>query len=450
MSKKVLLGIGIGVIILGGCSFINTSGEKQTPQPITKEKQLPHIQEERDTHEQKSRGKKEHNEENENDNFDDKKSSTEGEQVSGKEGIKGSLNERTAKNQGGHGFSVEEEQISEGGERECLQEYETLLKVNSFDFSPCTKATIREGTFSEKPTQNQEQKNSMVIIFDASGSMGTVVLQGKTRMDIAQQAIYRFLESLEENSDMLLSMVVYGHKGGNTETDKSFSCSSIEKVVPLAPINREGIKNYIASLSPTGWTPIAASLEMAEEILTSSKANGTKKYILLVSDGKETCEGSPIEKVRTIKKKNPQIIINVIGFHVIGEEQEQLELIAEAGDGEFYGVETLQDFEQALEKNKQMLQKTDFTLKRTAEQIYDISFLTNTYFQCLSALRRESIVMMIDIHNQEIISRSCQEKSEKWYIRRYQKIENHIEENYENGKKVFSEHASSLFKDDLK
>ena len=322
----------------------------------------------------------------------------------------------------------------------CDVKYQDLVKMNYFDFSQCTNTDIRNRNIDIKESEIPTQ--SMVLIFDASGSMAATI-DGATRMDIAKKSVRKFLKTLDGNEKFRLSIVLYGHEGSNSSSDKNISCNGIDEVFPMSVVNSVKAETIISSFSATGWTPIASSLQKAQSILEKEEAD--EKYILLVSDGKETCGGDPIEAVENIKSENAEIIVNVIGFDVDTEAGAELKAIASAGDGKYFDVSTEQQFAEALNENKKQLQKVDYALGRSIEQVYDISFLTNTYMQCTAALERENAVMQIDVNGTKLIGEECREYANTEYSLRYEELQEIIEENYTSGKKEFEQNASLIF-----
>ncbi len=322
----------------------------------------------------------------------------------------------------------------------CEVKYEDLVTMNYFDFSVCTNTDIRNSNLNIK--ESEIPTKSMVLIFDASGSMAAQI-NGRSRMEIAKKSVSKFLKTLDGNQKFKLSIVLYGHKGSNASSSQNLSCNGIDEVMPLSVVNTNTAESIISSFKSTGWTPIASSLVKAQNIL--SKDNGDQKYILLVSDGKETCGGNPIETVKNIKSQNSEIIVNVIGFDVDADTGSQLQGIATAGDGKYFDVSTEQQFASALNENKKQLQKVDYALGRSIEQIYDMSYLTNTYMQCTTALERENAVMQIDINGSKLIGEKCREYANNRYVSRYKELQEIIEENYQNGKTEFQKNSSLIF-----
>lgn len=56
---------------------------------------------------------------------------------------------------------------------------------------------------------------------------------------------------------------------------------------------------------------------------------------MFISDGIETCDGDPIKAVSKLRNHQIDATVNIIGFDVDDEGQQQLKEIAEAGGGEY-------------------------------------------------------------------------------------------------------------------
>lgn len=174
------------------------------------------------------------------------------------------------------------------------------------------------------------QKN-IVLVFDDSGSM-TETISGQSRINIAKTAASKFIAGLTE--DVNLSIVVYGHKGNNTQAQKAVSCQGIEEVYYMGKVNDSVAQSKVNKLVPTGWTPIANSLTKAKEILLRS--GGKDNSVILLSDGEETCGGDPIAVAKDLCQSG--IKTNVIGLGVAGATEAQLSNIAVSGCGTYYSA----------------------------------------------------------------------------------------------------------------
>jgi hypothetical protein len=89
-------------------------------------------------------------------------------------------------------------------------------------------------------------------------------------------------------------------------------------------------------LRGTGPTPLAASLQAAEDYLTPIKAcdiasaGGCRRYgVILLTDGAESCQGDPVAAAAALRTKG--IDTFVIGFSTLPSETAQLNAIAAAG-----------------------------------------------------------------------------------------------------------------------
>ena len=324
---------------------------------------------------------------------------------------------------------IEIGEIKVDKDAKCQQEYEDILAKNKADLSECNFST-REDDFENKKII--KKKNNTVLIFDVSGSMAGSV-DGKKKIDIAKEALYNFVEKIKEEDNINLSIVVYGHKGSNSESDKEESCSGIEEIYYMGKVSNVNIiKNKIRDLKPTGWTPIASSFKKAQEILTPYKGEENNNSILLISDGKETCGGDPIEEIKKLKNSDLHVYTNVIGFDVSGDDQNQLMDIARNGAGEYFTAKNQVDFENALEKHKELIREFDYKMSNISMRLEDIGRFGEKYFDCIMKLKEEESKIILDLYayneddeeEDRIVSKECASYIEnKYYKERYNKAE---------------------------
>jgi len=187
------------------------------------------------------------------------------------------------------------------------------------------------------------------FILDASGSMWGRV-ENTEKIVIAKDVMIELIENLPETIDVGLE--VYGHR-------KKGDCADIEIMTPLGQGNQATLIQQIQGITPKGKTPLTKSLEIAGEHLQAFEKETT---IVLVSDGKETCEGDPCALVQDLKAKGIHITVHVIGFDVTAEETEQLACIAEAGGGRYFAAQNAGQLQAALtEVSTEVIQKAEAT-----------------------------------------------------------------------------------------
>lgn len=172
----------------------------------------------------------------------------------------------------------------------------------------------------------------ILLMLDASGSMAGR-LDGRRKLDVAQDALLAFASRLE--GDAQVALRVYGHRGGNREQDKPESCRASELALPFGPRDPAGFAAAVRAFQPSGFTPIAASLQAAARDFDAGGATADGNVVYVVSDGIETCDGDPAAAARALRESDIGVVVNVIGFDVDAAAERQLREVAEAGGGEY-------------------------------------------------------------------------------------------------------------------
>ena len=175
------------------------------------------------------------------------------------------------------------------------------------------------------------------LVLDASGSMWGDVGE-TTKIEAAQQALEQVVETLPgENRGLNVGFRVYGHRGDNTEAMKALSCESTELLVPIPGIDESRLLAEINEVNPVGWTPTALALEKAA--LDFPEGPDKRNIIVLVTDGKETCDRDPCAVARTMAELDPPVRIDVVGFDVTPETANTLACIPDSTAGNYYPAE---------------------------------------------------------------------------------------------------------------
>lgn len=231
--------------------------------------------------------------------------------------------------------------------------YRELLKMVQKDFKG-PEDLIRQLRFQSignpdvEDSRYQFKENLNVeIILDASGSMAQST-GGKVKMDAAKDSILDFVNQLPEGAKVGLR--VYGHKGSNADSDKKLSCSSSEIMYPISPYNEGKFQSALNKIKPTGWTPIGLALREAKKDLDQFEGTNNTNIVYLVSDGVSTCDDNPVQAAKDLYNSNISPIINVIGFDVDAEGQNQLIQIADATEGIYQKVNDESELKKELEK----------------------------------------------------------------------------------------------------
>ncbi len=178
------------------------------------------------------------------------------------------------------------------------------------------------------PAMTQEEGGpapELALVLDASGSMWGQI-KGENKIVIARRVIGEALAGLAD--DAVVGLIAYGHR-------REGDCDDIETLVPLGKLDRDAMAQTLASLNPKGKTPIGRALKTAFEAV---KERPGPTSVILVSDGLETCGADPCQIVRDTRAAGANLVVHVVGFDVKEDELAQLECIAQAGGGSFYGA----------------------------------------------------------------------------------------------------------------
>ena len=180
-------------------------------------------------------------------------------------------------------------------------------------------------------------EDKAIIVFDASGSMWAQ-LEGKTKIEIAKKTLADLVTNWDE--DKQLGLLAYGHR-------KKGDCNDIETLVPVGKVDKAGMISTVNKINPKGKTPISASIRMAAEELKFTEDNAT---VILISDGKETCNADPCATASELEKLGVNFTAHVIGFGVDKQTSEQLKCIAANTGGKYFPADNAEQLNDALKK----------------------------------------------------------------------------------------------------
>lgn len=179
------------------------------------------------------------------------------------------------------------------------------------------------------------QPKRVALVLDGSGSMWGRV-EGREKIVVAREVLDEVLAELPP--ELEIGLAAYGHR-------RERDCSDIELLLPVGPHPRKVIREAIARVQPRGMTPITAALQRTVDELGRMAPGG---HVVLVSDGKETCEGDPCALVRSFRQQGVEVTFHVVGFDVPENDRRQLECIATEGGGVYAEAATAEELTAAL------------------------------------------------------------------------------------------------------
>ncbi|MGW2339184.1 VWA domain-containing protein [Streptomyces sp. NPDC001661] len=170
------------------------------------------------------------------------------------------------------------------------------------------------------------------LVLDASGSMRARDIDGGSRMAAAKQAFNEVLDATPDEVELGIRTLGANYPGDDRKT----GCKDTERLYPVGPLDRTDAKTAVATLQPTGWTPIGPALLKSADDFTSGAG---AKRIVLISDGEDTCQPlDPCEVAREIAAKGIGLTIDTLGLVADAKTREQLSCIADATGGTYTAV----------------------------------------------------------------------------------------------------------------
>ena len=186
----------------------------------------------------------------------------------------------------------------------------------------------------------------VMVIFDASGSMAGNLVQGifsdRTRIGEVREALAAVLPEAAKLRN--IGLITYG-------PGPYAQCNVQLEFSPL-PDASQRILSTVEAIVPAGKTPIVKSVRQAIEVLDFKNKPGV---VVLLTDGEETCGGSPCDLGKKIKTEG-DITIHVIGYQLTGYRwtgaQSYLEVkcLSEETGGLYITAKSRQDLIDAFEK----------------------------------------------------------------------------------------------------
>ncbi|MGW2963804.1 VWA domain-containing protein [Streptomyces sp. NPDC001220] len=189
------------------------------------------------------------------------------------------------------------------------------------------------GAVADETDETGQAAPKVELVLDVSGSMRTADIDGGTRMAAAKQAFNEVLDATPEGVQLGIRTLGANYAGN----DKKTGCKDTAQLYPVSTLDRTEAKTAVATLSPTGWTPIGPALLKAADDLQGG--SGTRR-IVLISDGEDTCQPlDPCEVAREIAAKGVGLTIDTLGLVPDAKTRDQLSCIADATGGTYTSVQ---------------------------------------------------------------------------------------------------------------
>jgi Ca-activated chloride channel family protein len=145
-----------------------------------------------------------------------------------------------------------------------------------------------------------------MIVFDGSGSMAEMGFNAldEPRISEARRAVRNSMPRIAQFRR--LGLIIYGPGKGD-------SCDNIDLRFGPTADAADLIIHDVDTLAPEGMTALAASVEMAAETLGF---RNNPAIVVLITDGNETCGGTPCALADQLTAQARDLTVHVIGYKV--------------------------------------------------------------------------------------------------------------------------------------
>ncbi|GIJ25851.1 hypothetical protein Vqi01_10130 [Micromonospora qiuiae] len=198
------------------------------------------------------------------------------------------------------------------------------------------------------------------LVLDVSGSMRATDIDGRSRISVAQQAFGEVVDALPDETQLGIRVLGATYRG----KDKQQGCLDTQQIVPVGPVDREAAKAAVATLRPTGFTPVGLALrEAAKDLGTGS----TARRIVLITDGEDTCAPpDPCQVARELAAQGTTLVVDTLGLAPDEKVRKQLLCIAAATGGTYTAANSASDLTDRL---KQLVDRARDTYATTPAKV---------------------------------------------------------------------------------
>jgi Ca-activated chloride channel family protein len=207
--------------------------------------------------------------------------------------------------------------------------------------------------------QDFDRQHPLMIVYDASGSMGQyvdgripgrIVVKLPIKRTLAVQTTTLLLDRLRPYATNLsVGLTLFGHRHRN-------DCTDIEVVRRVAPLTKpettDALARIVREAEPKGRTPLMASIRTAIESVDRSQHPVT---VVVVTDGEDECGMPPCETIDAIRADVVNLVVHIIGLQSNSRHFEAVRCVAERTGGLALRIKDPSEVESAVTRLAELL-----------------------------------------------------------------------------------------------
>lgn len=184
---------------------------------------------------------------------------------------------------------------------------------------------------------------NVLFTVDFSGSMNRP-LDGRPMIAIAKEVFRNTLNEISPQAKV--GLMLYGHR-------RAKDCRDIELVARIGQYPASSLAGAIDAVPAKGETPIATALMQAADAFSSFK--GQKNSLVLITDGKEECNGDPCAAASALVQAGLDVKVHVVGFRLTAEQQRDISCISSLTGGRYFDAQDSSGLNSALASVRQVV-----------------------------------------------------------------------------------------------
>ena len=208
---------------------------------------------------------------------------------------------------------------------------------------------------------NNKRFINIIFILDCSASMNKII--GPVRkIDIAKKTIETIIKNLAVESHDVGSMKTGLRVFGSKFYKWKQNCDDTSLEVPLndIEITINPILTKVINVTAKGQSSLSLTIDALKGDFPEEEEESS--FIVVVSDGDESCGGSPCVAVKQLVNSSRGISVNTLGVETDPTGYENLNCMAEAGNGLYFDskdvdqfILLLKDANRRIQQHRQML-----------------------------------------------------------------------------------------------
>ena len=161
------------------------------------------------------------------------------------------------------------------------------------------RRTRHPGIRSRIGCRRLDQLRARAVVLDRSGSMAELTRDGQVKMDVARQVVSELVANMPET--LRVTLVIYGH-------DRQLNCQAVQVIRPLSDSIRPANPSWLTRSRACGRSVERRSPRRSTSRGKSLPGTMPPCGLVLLTDGKETCRGNPVEVASALGRQTSALV----------------------------------------------------------------------------------------------------------------------------------------------